>query len=794
MTKRHPGRPKGAKARIFAELSDLTTADFAFLRSALQGLDQLPKLYERFYPELSLSRVGDIRPPAFSVARDQLLNLHQRIVKRASISADNTLRSCADAVQSAFPAGTIGALVEIETWTPQGKESSATVDGSSSANVLSFDEWLQTGQNAEFYGEDEWEERYREYVDSVGPPTSDGWGTVPSTAPSPTPSKISAFRRSSPDEKPDIAASVRALGYLQTVLCADPQPSDRTATWISSLLTERFARTGIHTLRDLQAFISRQGRHWWRGVRNLGPLRAQAIETWFDTHADTLGPITRTGSQWAIRPPLSSAIVPLQGPQSQQPLLIYRPTGAPGVDRPVDLVARYGIAPLELLRVPPSLDGRMGTFRLAGVNSLGADTDYEAVCAWLRSYLAAGKLNTFRAYRREVERFYLWCVLIARVPLSSVTTEHANAYRAFLQNVPATFVGNDRVAREDPAWRPFRGPLSARSQAYALGVIGQFYTAMVRSGYCATQPFGLVRTGRGIQQPMDTTRSLSDRDLQWLREELAARADADRQSPDSDQPMFTRRLRVMLQLALQSGMRLDEMASASTRDLRPAVIDGIVSDSDWMLRVVGKGQRTRDIPIRRELYELILEHQRDIHAVVARRSENATRLEQMRQRPPLIGVLAAPVGSRERAIGASTELANDNLGLSRAGIYAMLKRFIRRAVRDGIASARREVRVQEQLRNGMVGVRTEERLAAAGLAVRQAQEELAAWERREQISTHWLRHTFATRLLRANRGDDGLKLAQQLLGHASIATTAEYVKQDEADKVRGMRRVEAVNL
>ena len=39
-------------------------------------------------------------------------------------------------------------------------------------------------------------------------------------------------------------------------------------------------------------------------------------------------------------------------------------------------------------------------------------------------------------------------------------------------------------------------------------------------------------------------------------------------------------------------------------------------------------------------------------------------------------------------------------------------------------------------------------------------------------------------------GDQGLKLAQQLLGHADISTTAEYLKQDNEDLVRAGRRVD----
>lgn len=774
-----PGRPRGARARIFAEVSELTTADFAYVRGALQGAGSLPALYWRYYPHLCIAKGGDSRPPAFSVAVGQLRDLHRRIVQRARVAADEPLQRCAAQVDAAWPSALSDQAADASHPTDTRGESTNGAD----PGVLTFDEWLEAG-NADFFHENEWHERYQDYVADAGP--------VPAAAPSPAPPSPARFE--SDRRSAAIASAVAALGYLQTVLAADPRPSDRLGIWVCKSLTERFGESGLQTMDALRNYISRHGRNWWRNFRKLGPLRAQAIETWFAHNADTLKPLDRSGPHWAPRPPLSSAIQPLQRPQSQIPLMVYQPTGVAGIERPTRLALRTGIAPLELLLVPPALDGSAGTFRVSGANALGARSDQEAVFSWLRSYLAAGKHNTFRAYRREIERFYLWCILVARTPLSSVTADQASAYRSFLQAIPPAFVGNDRVSRDDPAWRPFRGPLNPRSQAYAIGVIGQFYSAMVRAGYCAIQPFGMIRTARSAQQAMDTTRSLSEQDLAWLRDALLARVQASERRASADAAMRTRRLRLMLQLALQSGMRLEEMANASTRDLRPAVMDGVVSSEDWMLRVVGKGQRTREIPVRRELYDLVLEHHRDIQAVLERSPDNAARLEQIRQRPPLIGAMAAPAGSVRSQIGADTELANDNLALSRAGIYAMLKRFVRQAVADGIRAGQREVRIREQLLKDIGGSRDEARLLAASQALRQAREDLSAWERRAAISTHWLRHTFATRLLRANRGDDGLKLAQQLLGHASIATTAEYVKQGEADKVRGVRRVVPVDL
>ncbi|MBK7424559.1 MAG: hypothetical protein IPJ48_16570 [Propionivibrio sp.] len=53
------------------------------------------------------------------------------------------------------------------------------------------------------------------------------------------------------------------------------------------------------------------------------------------------------------------------------------------------------------------LNGERGDFRSHLDNSLGASNDLEAVNAWLARY--NDNPSTQRSYRKEVERFLLWC-------------------------------------------------------------------------------------------------------------------------------------------------------------------------------------------------------------------------------------------------------------------------------------------------------------------------------------------------------------------------------------------------
>jgi hypothetical protein len=101
--------------------------------------------------------------------------------------------------------------------------------------------------------------------------------------------------------------------------------------------------------------------------------------------------------------------------------------------------------------------------------SCGRTTTTKAVQAWLSLHEAPA---TQRAYRKEAERLILWAIVERGVALSSLSTEDAVAYRAFLRQPSprARWIG-PAAPRTSAEWRPFAGGLSTRSRAYALSVL-----------------------------------------------------------------------------------------------------------------------------------------------------------------------------------------------------------------------------------------------------------------------------------------------------------------------------------
>ncbi len=90
--------------------------------------------------------------------------------------------------------------------------------------------------------------------------------------------------------------------------------------------------------------------------------------------------------------------------------------------------------------------------------ALDAGDDYAAVQPWLERHESEAMR---RAYKKEAERLILWAVVERGVALSSLSTEDATAYRAFLTKEMAVTSG--RLLLRWKRLRPCkRSPLSAR--------------------------------------------------------------------------------------------------------------------------------------------------------------------------------------------------------------------------------------------------------------------------------------------------------------------------------------------
>lgn len=398
------------------------------------------------------------------------------------------------------------------------------------------------------------------------------------------------------------------------------------------------------------------------------------------------------------------------------------------------LPRRTGIAPIEQFAVPHALSGALGTNR-GHRTSLSARNDLEAINTWL-SRRKPGS-HTARAYRKEAERYLLWAVLEANKALSSLSVEDCIAYRDFLW----------RLGREhEDQWRQrFRIPQSDWMGPRGIDRFSSRWRPFEGPLSESSQRTALVIL-QGMMQWLCDQNYLHNNPFKALPH-LAGRKDGldtsrsltvgewDQikkylNSRKKDQKYH--RLRFILALSYTTGCRLSELAGLRRRDLVSFVRAG-ESETHWELHVVGKGQKARRVQLNRM-------------AVVE--TENYF---QHRGYPSFA---AAPADTPLVAALTGTEATSEpGSSLSAARIYKVLKSFF------------------EEMAD----------------ATESSDPALAA--RYRSVSTHWLRHTFATHGIHAGIG---LETIRDLLGHRSLTTTSIYVTSEKDKRSREVEKLDSL--
>lgn len=332
-----------------------------------------------------------------------------------------------------------------------------------------------------------------------------------------------------------VAAAIETMRLLPP-----PAPAliDDVCLWAPQRAATALRAAGIKTLADV-AVRAAHRRRWWTQVPGLGATGASRLLAQLEKQPELL----RSARDLALR----------QGSE---------------------------VSPWERLAIPLELDGSAGAFRAPPATcTLSARTDYQAIQAWLDLHEAK---PTARAYRKEAERLVLWAVLERGKALTSLTTDDAVAYRAFLRRPSPSqrWVGPARP-RSSNEWRPFQGDLSAPSVGYAISVIGALFRWLVEQRYTLANPFaGIKVKGSKRRGEVDGSRALTGHEWALVR-------------PVADLLDLTlgwltpsaQRLRFMLDFWFATGLRPGELAGATLGN-----VERVVGGDSW-LHVVGKGDK-----------------------------------------------------------------------------------------------------------------------------------------------------------------------------------------------------------
>ena len=470
-----------------------------------------------------------------------------------------------------------------------------------------------------------------------------------------------------------------------------PAPAQPVSQWFRPKTVKSLRDEGIETIGNLVDKINRHGSGWWRSVPRIGAGRARAIVRWLRQWPQQLGDVAYE-------------------------LEHDEPTDTFDLLPVLDTVKRQEMAPLGTFQLPAWLSGVDGLNRASAFCFISARNDLEAINSYLGRY--KGQDHTERAYRKELERFILWCAFVACKPLSSLLVDDCESYKHFLRAPYPEFCGR-RTTKVSKRWRPFAvEAMSAASQQHAVRILRATFDWLVKVRYLAGNPWTAVKDPVVVQEAdvMRIDRALTQNAWDGVVDALETRANA----PENAQDRVA--LAAMLLMG-DSGLRRSEVAGAQRSKLRPTrYATGV-----WMLSVLGKRSKVRKVPVSPRTVDALRRHWRD------RERDFDAHVE---ERPLLAPVVVPGTNAAQARHAGGTDH-----GYQPNSLY------------DVIVGALKRVRPD--------------------LDQSLTPDELAQLD---DTSPHAFRHTFGTL---AVEQEMPLVVAQDILGHASASTTAIYVKAKE---------------
>jgi hypothetical protein len=393
-----------------------------------------------------------------------------------------------------------------------------------------------------------------------------------------------------------IARQLEALRWLESLVAQSPKAGDSVAAWLNPTLASHLEAADIFTLAQLVERINGVGRRWHAGIKAMGEGKALRIVEWLREHQDSIA--LQLGRHVAM-------------PRSKLYAHELQAVVLPATD----------IRPLEKFIVPAELDGTRGLYRRPQAQCLlKATNDYQAILAWLRSkhgltpeqkaHLKARRRQ--HGHRRRAGHGLAAGAVAhpARLPqgsralpalgdhaqgqgLSSMSNEDCIEYRDFLADPQprSRWCGDRGRERWSPLWRPFEGPLSASAQRHAVTILKNLYGFLVDQNYLMGNPWSAVGVPRTSGPKVNAGRSFSLAQWQFIEGQL-------KMLPATS---ANQRLTFGLHLLYATGLRLSEVVAATVDDLQWVEYPADASDDQpmegWLLRVIGKGQKEREVPL-----------------------------------------------------------------------------------------------------------------------------------------------------------------------------------------------------
>jgi site-specific recombinase XerD len=252
----------------------------------------------------------------------------------------------------------------------------------------------------------------------------------------------------------------------------------------------------------------------------------------------------------------------------------------------------------------------------ADISANEVASDFKHTCQFLRAY--RGSAETFKSYRREIERLLQWSWFIHKKTLKTLRRSDLETFLEFCQAPPKRWIGIKHVRRfidrdglhvANPDWRPFVVAISKKAHrdgevpnvtSFTLSqsalqaifaILSSYFNYLEQEEYTFGNPIAQIRQKSKFLRKhhgKKTIRRLSE--LQWAyiietAEKMAA------ENPD----LHERTLFIMNALFAMY-LRISELA-ASPRWIPQMGHFYKDIDSNWWFKTVGKGNKERDISV-----------------------------------------------------------------------------------------------------------------------------------------------------------------------------------------------------
>lgn len=250
------------------------------------------------------------------------------------------------------------------------------------------------------------------------------------------------------------------------------------------------------------------------------------------------------------------------------------------------------------------------------INHDGIRTDYKQACQFLQAY--RGSLDTFKSYRREIERLLQWAWFLHHQTLNNLGREDIELFLEFCQHPPRNWLGIKHVPRFIEAngsrianleWRPFIATISKKARrdglkpslkSYILSasalqavfaILSTFFNYLIQENYLSVNPITQIRQKSKFlrkRQGKKAIRRLSE--LQWAyvietAEQMATK-----------NPIIHERTLFIMNALFAMYLRISELA-ASNRWIPQMGHFYKDRDENWWFKTVGKGNKERDISV-----------------------------------------------------------------------------------------------------------------------------------------------------------------------------------------------------